>query len=419
MSARTLDAAGSGTTPVPVSERIGSLDLLRGFALFGVLWSNLNDWYGTTEPVTLLDKGLSMLQYGVLESRFYTILGVVFGVGFAIQLGKVAEPGATLSVFRRRMLVLLGFGVAHVLLLWSGDILIQYALLGFILVLFRDLQPRQLARATILVWLLVPYVIFHIRQYFHLQMVPFPPQGVHDWIYANGSWSQVFSMRIQDWLNWYGRWPFTVYPGFLVLFLFGLWAWRSGIIDRLGDRRFLKRCLLISLGMVALSLAIGLPIRALWKFPQEMPTDWRTFAFWNPLGSVLMRLGDLFTWGVAGVFATLLLLAATRERGARVLAPLAVVGRMPLTTYLAQSVVCTTLFYGFGLGWFGKVGWSGMLMITCTLFAAQILFSQWWLARYRFGPAEWLWRSLSYGRRQPMRITTSPAVLTAPSPLPQ
>ena len=391
--------------PVPPSERMISLDLLRGFALFGVLWSNLNDWYGTIEPVTMVDTALATLQYNVIESRFYTILGVVFGVGFAIQLGRAAEPGASVSVFRRRMLALLAFGIAHVLLLWSGDILIQYALLGFVLVLFRDLKPRTLALATILVWLLVPYVITRIHLFFHLQMVPFPPQGVHDWVYANGSWSQVFSMRISDWLNWYGRWPFVVFPAFLVLFLFGLWAWRAGMVDRLGDRRFLKRCLLLSLTMIGLSLALGWAIRALWEFQKVPPTDWRTFAFWNPTGQVLRRVGDLLMWGVAGVYASLLLLAATRERGARVLAPLAAVGRMPLTTYLTQSLVCTTLFYGFGFGWYGKVGWSGMLMITCTLFAAQILFSRWWLARYRFGPAEWLWRTLAYGRSQPMRIS--------------
>jgi uncharacterized protein len=406
-------------SPVPAAARIVALDLLRGFALFGVLWSNLNDWYGTTGPISLVDKALSTLQYSVIESRFYSILGVVFGVGFAIQLGKAAEPGATVAVFRRRMLALLAFGIAHVLLLWSGDILIQYALLGFILVLFRDLQPRQIVKALGVIWLVVPYVIALIRRTLHLQMVPFPPQGLHDWLYANGSWSQIFSVRIGDWLNWYGRWPFTVFPNFLVLFLFGLWAWRTGMVDWLGDRRFLKRCLVISFGMLGLSLALGLPIQAIWPWPEHPPTDWHTFAFWNPVWNILGALGDLLTWGVAGVYASLLLLAATRQRGARVLAPLATLGRMPLTTYLTQSLVCTTLFYGFGSGWYGKVGWSGMLMITCTLFAAQIVFSGWWLARYRFGPAEWLWRTLAYGRRQPMRISPAPAVSSEPLPLPQ
>ena len=408
----TLNASPAVSSPVAPEERIVSLDLLRGFALFGVLLSNLNDWYGTTDPAGWLDSSLAFLQNWLLESRFYTLLGFVFGVGFAIQLARADSRGEDVRpVFYRRMLALFVFGVAHVVFLWRGDILIQYALLGCFLVLFRDLKPRSVLVAALVTWIVVPYAIGLVMRGLHAQMLPRDPDGVDNWIYAHGSYLQVMPVRIRGFLDWYGRWPQLVFPSFLVLFLLGLWAQRSGLIARFSDRRLLRRIFAWSFGLAVVSIGLSM---VLWKVFEPPPpsTDWRTIGFWIPWRLPLGLLYDLSTWSSAGVYGAGLLLLATRPRGRAVFAPLAVLGRMPLTTYLTQSVVCSLLFYGYGLGWYGTVSYSGMLMIACTLFAAQILFSGWWLRRYRFGPAEWLWRSTAYARWQPMRLS-SPKLVTA------
>ena len=409
-------APDAAPSPVAPEERIVALDLLRGFALFGVLLSNLNDWYGTTDPAGWLNSTLAFVQTWLLESRFYTLLGFVFGVGFAIQLGRAESRDEDVRpVFYRRMLALFAFGVAHVVFLWRGDILIQYALLGCFLVLFRDQRPRQVLIAALVTWIVVPYVIGLILRGLHAEMLPRDPDGVDNWLYANGSYLQVMTVRIRGFLDWYGRWPQLVFPGFLVLFLLGLWAQRSGLIARFADRRVVRRIFLWSLGLALLSTGLGM---VLWKVLEPPPpsTDWRTLGFWIPWRMPLRLLFDLSTWASAGVYGAGLLLLALRPLGRAALTPLAVLGRMPLTTYLTQSVVCSLLFYGYGLGWYGMVSFSGMLMIACTLFAAQILFSGWWLRRYRFGPAEWLWRSLAYARWQPMRLSpVPPRALPRPS----
>src|SRR5215471_4075679 len=121
--------------PVSSAERVLLLDVLRGLAMFGVLWSNLNDWYGTTDPVTGLQHALAWIQDGLIESRFYSLLAFLFGIGFAIQLTRAEERGLDVrAMFCRRMAALLGIGILHGMLIWRGDILTAYALVGLLLV---------------------------------------------------------------------------------------------------------------------------------------------------------------------------------------------------------------------------------------------------------------------------------------------
>jgi uncharacterized protein len=308
------------------------------------------------------------------------------------------------------MLALLLFGIVHVVFLWRGDILVQYALLGCVLVLYRDLKPRALLVAAALTWIALPYLIIRTRLALHQIPVPFSPHGVQDWIYAHGTYAQVMPVRIRDFLDWYGRWPFGVFPGFLVLFVLGLWAERVGLMSRFGEYLpAIRRAFWVALGVAVLGLLLGFGLDRIWPPPTELPFDWRKASFWSPRWTIARAVADLYTWGTAAVYGTGLVLLAQRPKWGAVLAPLTFVGRMPLTTYLTQSLVCSLLFYGYGLGWYGTVSYSGMLTITCILFAAQILASRWWLRRFRFGPAEWLWRSVAYARRQPMRITVPEA----------
>jgi uncharacterized protein len=155
---------------------------------------------------------------------------------------------------------------------------------------------------------------------------------------------------------------------------------------------------------MAIGLVLVLYLPKWWRPPSAPPATWLAYFRLLPWRMFVGIGWTLLTWSMSATYACLLTLLAHRRGWPRRLAPLAAVGRMPLTTYLTQSVVCTLLFYSYGLGWYRHVGWTGMLIITIVLFSIQLAVSTWWLTRYRFGPVEWLWRTLSYGKKQPMRL---------------
>ena len=414
--------ASTGLAPVAPQERVFLLDVLRGLCLFFVLWSNLNDWYYMLKPVTPIDEALGWIQEWLVESRFYSLLGFLFGIGFAIQLTRAEQQGQDgTRVFFRRMAVLAAFGVVHTLLIWRGDILMAYALPGVALVLFRRLAPRRLLIAAAALLLLFPYIVIRLDLLFHLSL----PRWDAAWrvltrqateAAAHGTWAQAIVQGARQYWGWLERW--LVGRGaasFLALFLLGLWAVRVDLIARLTRRRItivwaLLGALVCWAGLQYADIHLG----DWWPAAQSAsPPDWRELRFWWPPRGILFSfVGDIATWANAAVYALVFTLLTSYATGAKRLRPLAALGRMTLTTYLAQSVICTTLFYNWGFGLMNKVNFTGILLVTIALFAAQMAFSVWWLGRYRYGPAEWLWRSLAYGRRLPLRIVplTSPGI---------
>lgn len=351
--------------PVAPDERIHALDLLRGFAMFGVLWSNLNDWYAATKPVTSFDSSLEWMQHTLIGQRFYTLLCLLFGIGFGIQLMRAAERGMDVrAMYYRRSLVLLAMGITHALLIWSGDILTEYALVSFALLLFRTASTRRLLIASAICWV-APYVVKIVMMVAGLKIfTPSIPTAMADQILAHGSWTQIEHVRIALYLDKVAHFGWTYFDT-AAKFLLGLWAMKSGYLRRaIEESRTTRRLLILALLVAASGYVIGAP----WEVE-----------------------------GTAIAYAALLLLLWQAPRLTRMLQPLAATGRMALTTYLTQSVVCTLLFYGYGLGWYGQISYSGMLLITLALFACQMIVSTWWLTRFRFGPVEWLWRRITYG----------------------
>lgn len=392
--------------PVTPTERIEGLDVLRGWAMFGVMWSNLNDWYFTTKPVTRIDHLLSFGQEWLLESRFYTLLCLLFGIGFAIQLTRAEQRHVDLrNVYLRRSAALLGFGLIHALLIWHGDVLTGYALASFALLLFRDASPRQQLAWGVFLSCAGGYIGNHIH--FALGQIYRVPErffGGTAAIYASGSWRQIQSQRFHDVWHYFGYFGMG-FLGTTGAFLLGSWAYRSGLVHRvINERRttwlFLGVCTLVML--FGYSLEIFHWADRLWPQITHPPETLWTWAAWNPRNIVFALLDQTDRAGGL-VYASLMLLVLQTVRGRKLLTPLAAAGRMGLTTYLTQSIVCTTLFYSYGLGWFGKVGYTGMFEITVTIFVVQMVISTWWLARFRFGPVEWLWRTLTYGRAPAMR----------------
>lgn len=417
--------------PVDRDERIAELDYVRGLAVLGILLVNMPlynapfDVYFANERVGWFtapwDQAALWLIRVFAEAKFYTLFSFLFGVGFGVQLVRATARGVPRfeGVYRRRLLVLLFLGLVHQYLFWFGDVLHVYALLGFLLLFFR-----KRAQKTVLIWALcLMYVpVLGATGYLTVQAVrgkptaeeraqrqlgyevsaPVRQAGITDHVatYATGSWTSVHVLRARtsverlpgEVLGW-GM--FEVFP----MFLLGLWVARSGIVERLRERRRLMRRLL-ALGLVG--FALTLVVAASHATIEPGPPGYRAI-FTGLLSHAVAR--PLHAVG----YAAAIVLLVQRGAWARRLAPLAAAGRMAASNYVGQSVICVVLFYGvgFGLGGFGLYGRTGFatgLVLTFAIWAFQLWFSTWWLARYRFGPLEWLWRSLTYRTWQPLRL---------------
>jgi len=372
--------------PVAPGERILALDVLRGFALLGVLlayalWNLGNPPWDTYSQA---DRILQFALATLVDTKAYTLFAFLFGLGFSIQLTRAETRGVGIvPVYCRRLLALLLIGLAHALLLRNGDILVPYAVMGFFLLLFRNASNKTLAVAAI-IGLLYPYLA---RRAWDLTGIPFPQRPEMEgasYLAENYAWIRY----------WYST-AITSWPASLPMFFFGLYVGRRRLIEKMADdRRSLWRVLATGLGVGVLAFAGRMPLLTMKENP---------FLYFAPR----MTLGILWSahaWGFAAFYVSLLLLLLQKRFWRQRFAPLGAVGRMALTNYLLQAIIIVPVCIGFSL--FGRVTPSIGLLLALGVWSAQVPASVWWLKRFRFGPAEWLWRSLTYGRPQPMRIAS-------------
>jgi|KBSSwiStaDraftv2_1062776.scaffolds.fasta_scaffold00323_4 uncharacterized protein len=366
--------------PVAPSERIMALDVLRGFAMAGVLIAYCMWSLGTApdDQWSPFNKTSGEIAEFVIDGKFYTILAFLFGLGFSLQLERASDSAAAVRTYCRRLAVLAGIGLLHALLLRNGDILFPYAMTGFLLIPFRRASDRLLVAAA-LVALLVPYAAVWLWKASGVPIPDRPQLEKAPYLVENAAWVRY----------WYETAIFT-WPTNLTLFLFGFLAGRHRLIPTLAGRP--KTLLaIVPLGLLA-SAACYLIIKQL--------------AAASTLTALERLAGGLaFTfhcWGLSSAYAATLLLALGTRQGIQALSPLAAVGRMALTNYLMQAGIIVPLCLAFG--WFDTFTPTRSLLLAVALFALQLPFSVWWLRRYRFGPAEWIWRLLTYGRIPPLSL---------------
>jgi len=394
-------------TPIGERDRIGTLDLLRGFAMFGVLLSNLNTGYGVVPATTSFTSFLEAVQRYVIEGRFYTLLGFLFGIGFALQLTRVEAFGKDAArLYLRRLAVLLLIGLVHGLLIWRGDILTFYAIVGILLLPYRAVPVKALPWAALATFIGVSGLQAIVQIEWGLGRVPPAPSPAAASIYASGTVAQVFAQRASDFVQWYSWWTVSGLAVFLTLFVLGLWIGRTGLVQHIPERlATIRRALVVAVVCCIVGLVLRKYLNVWWPHPDSPPTAWADRVRLLPRFVAGLVSGVGLTWSMTALYTTAMTLLYQRSDAWRNrLRGLVAVGRMTLTTYIAQSIVCTLIFYSYGLGLYGRVGYTGMLVLAVVLFAVQMMFSMWWLSRYRFGPAEWLWRSLTYGERQPMAL---------------
>ncbi len=418
-----------GLGPVRAKERIETIDILRGFALFGILVVNMADfsWSGSLRPLAEVwtepsDRAVVWFIALFAERKFYSLFSFLFGLGFALQMGRAEARGVRFfPVYRRRLLVLLLIGLAHFLFLWEGDILHSYAVLGFLLLLFRARSPRTIVR-WVIITLLIP-IVFWAAVGFHQARERMRPEQVAERkveaqqyfrTHSQGTYREMMAERAGELADgWTSPGLYLLgMPKWFVMFLLGLYAGRRRIFEDLpAHLPFIRKVLWWGLG---LSLTGSL----VWVWMVVVPTNLldpsvyvlggrSTLPYSSSLvGVVFIAIGPP---ALCFFYAAALTLLAQRERWKIRLAPLAAVGRMALTNYLFQSLVFTTIFNSYGLGLYGKVGPALILALAVLIFTLQILLSVWWMRRFRFGPAEWLWRTLTYGKLQPMRAKQTAA----------
>ena len=394
--------------PVGRAERIDAIDVVRGFALYGVLLFNTivftsglmflppetsQSLLGRADQITM--RAMSVLVSG----KSMTLFTVLFGLGFAVQLGRAQARGASgLRVYLRRLAVLAGIGLCHMAFVWWADIVALYAVLGFVLVPFHRLGNRKLVViAAVLIF--VPRLLVLVPAISDLVVPDAIARGGDPAFRArvlaalSGSdYGDVVRAHVAQYLSHVAGSMAWHMPWVLGHFLLGYVIGRGGLLhEPRNHARLMRRVLIVG-------LAVGLACAAV--FVGRAIVGVRLSAVPRAAWVLLEEVGTL---ALAGGYLAALTLLMERVAWRRWLIGLAPVGRMSLTNYVAGNLIAVSIFYGWGLGQIGNIGPALCVPLTMAIFAAQLVVSGWWLRRFRFGPLEWLWRSLSYGRRQPMR----------------
>lgn len=401
--------------PIPTiqKERADILDILRAFALLGICIANAGYFslYIFQSNVTrdsfstsTLDKALSYIHVMAIDGKFYTIFSILFGIGFSIIFLRNKAIGRNgLLVFYRRLFILFIIGSCHSLLLWDGDILLFYSIVGILLPLFRNCSDR-----TLLIWvvvLLLSPLLFDLAKVMTNNKWnlgnPFIKQAllvdaksgiteknVDTWIVAHKSYSDLLKWTHSGtWWSWYLRIDSNRIPKVLAMFILGLYIGRKNLYSQLDIYRpLLKKIQLYG-------FAIGIPAGIAHAY-----FDFDHKAIPNPLGLLdtlsyalnvtplaLAYMATIALWYQAGKFSSLW-------------SALKPAGRMALTNYIMQSVICVFIYHGIGLGWGGKVGPTSFVAVAIGIFILQVIYSNWWFRYFNYGPLEWIWRMLTYGK---------------------
>lgn len=408
-------------TPTRGEERALQLDVLRGFALFGILLMNIEGFVGPLNiALTGLDpafagadRWMDAAIYILVQGKFFTLFSLLFGAGFALLLQRAAARGPGGSwMYLRRLLILLGIGLVHALYIWSGDILVTYALLGIVLLLFfRNTPASRLPKWGVFFYLIPTMLTFLFAALGWVSQ--FDPSAAAGWEQGLQSARDDFVADVEAQRAAYGTAgsfaaanaqrfaDFTMMMSYLVLFgamVLGMFLIGAGLL-RSGALLEPSAHLPLFRRLRTWGLAVGLPL-ALISFWMMPTVDFGRMDFIAASAQSMMGIAGLLL--CLGYLASIVLALQQPVWRAR-LAWLAPAGRMALSNYLLQSIVCVGIFYGYGLGYFEQLPRAWQPLFVLALFAVQVQLSHWWLARFRFGPAEWLWRSLTYLKPQPMR----------------
>lgn len=389
------------------NERIQSLDILRGFALLGILLINIQ-LFGLpnasfSNPSVMGDLSVSdYFSYYFVnvfgELKFMTIFSILFGAGILLFINRLNNKELDGSKFHiRRMMYLLLFGMLHAYLIWFGDILVAYALVGLLAVLLRKMKDTwKIVLCAVLY--LIPMGFFYLAGSFFESMPPeMAKEAMADFspapeyltaeidLYQKGSWFDIFMKRAQLNMN------------YQIISFFMLSLWRTTAVMLLGMVLLNNDVLTAAKSKMFyfLMAIIGIGIGTLFGnegFHRIVESKWDVIYFFK-YGYQFNYFGSLFSsLGYIGLIILIYQLKILRflTKGFEA------VGRMAFTNYLCQSIICSIIFYSYGFGMFARYSRAELLLWVLSIWTFQLISSVIWLKYYKMGPFEWLWRYLTY-----------------------
>lgn len=393
--------------PIQAKERFVILDALRGFALLGICLANFPEFSLYTfqpaevtaaMPSAAIDRVVRFIQYLFIDGKFYTIFSILFGIGFSIIIANAERKGANgFKIFYRRMSVLALIGFLHLMLLWSGDILLLYAIAGMLLPLFRRLSDRMLLSVSAL-FIFVPVLIEWSTGMARISLSAWASDLQWHYCAKYGITEENFGVWLRDARSYAGVFQFLIQGAFermwefleghrllkvMGLFLLGFYIGRNRIYAGLACHRK-------EIGRTGtISLLVGLPLSVVYAWDSVSGHP-----FGDTVASLLyavsvVPMGISYMAGMAWLFMKY----ETSGMWRYIAAP----GRMALTNYIGQSLIGILFFYGIGFGWGASVGLGKTELIACGVFVVELLCSLAWLRYFRYGPLEWIWRMLTYG----------------------
>lgn len=392
------------TGPTTERQRHVILDALRGLALMGIalanfpefaLWTFLSSEQQAAMPTAYIDEIVRFLQYLVVDGKFYSIFSILFGIGFSLIMERHG-----LRLFVRRMLILVIIGFLHLMFIWSGDILLLYAVGGLLLTLMIGLSDKSLfilALSLIMIPVgldaLIEFGGFNFPEPFYqawwnkAEALGINEANFASWLRDANSYGQMFAFLIQ---GAYERlWEFVEghrLPKVVGLFILGYLASKHRLYARLQDLPLWKA--------LYWSVSIGLPTSLLYAWSATNGHPWGLTVHSLLYAVSVIPLAIVFIIGIC-----LLYLQSPKSV---VFRWLAAPGRMALSCYISHSLIGILLFYGLGFGLGTSLGLVYIELIALVVFFIQIIVCRIWLNYFRFGPLEWLWRMLTYGRYFPI-----------------
>ncbi|WP_176560190.1 DUF418 domain-containing protein [Brevibacillus dissolubilis] len=395
-------------TPTTRQERIATIDIIRGFALLGILIMNMGNFsspysYMSTGDIYdwphASDRAIEWIAAIFFGGKFYTIFSFLFGLGTIIFMQRAEQKGYNpVTLLVRRLLILLGFGLIHAVLVWSGDILLTYAITGFFFIWFWN-KPAE----TVLRWawglLLIPTGLLFVLSVMGMLATGVDPEAnagfAREWelqieqqiaVYGEGTYVEMIQQRLVELGEQYSAFV-LVLPQILAMFLFGVYAAKIQVFQNIEPHvPWLKKLWRNTL-LAGLVLSI-LHIIGIAGFDPEVPSIYHVLIMFHMLSGPIVCLFYLAS-------IALLLQRENWQKRFRWLAP---VGRMSITNYLMQSLIGTTIFYNYGLGLYNEMTPLVVFGLSLLIYLNQVLLSNFWLSRHRFGPIEWLWRRWTYGK---------------------
>lgn len=382
--------------PYQVNKRLEWIDAARGFAILGIFMVNIGSFsapyflYGGAEGAwTATIDQFSLVFIDIFfQASFYTLFSILFGFGIQIQKDGLDKKGIyPYAFFGRRLGALIVFGSIHAFAIWNGDILLTYGTMGFLLLLFLYTGDKVLAGWGIGL-LGFSTIVFTTLQYLARDFIDLGNTSEIEQAFQNyrsNDFSIILAQNFQDWQLSNGLLGFIIYPFIILpLFLFGMYlARKRWLHDPLSYSTILKKIWGISL-IIFILFKIG------------------PYVFGNPLWFALVQ-DNIGGTASAVFYLTSITLLWQKDISRKILRVLTPIGRMALSNYLLQSVISFWLFYGVGLGLYGEIRPIQQIAMVFIIFCLQIIGSMIWLRYFRFGPVEWIWRSITYKKIQPIR----------------